>query len=189
MKDWFFYPLVTLIVAGMITYALSFGGPVSIDADDGFVIEKDGLTTLTNSPGTNLSIASEADNPNAYAVFAAQTARDLAPPSAGIFATLSPQYEKAFAGQNIRISISARKGRSDPLDEFDIGYFTFGAGDSGWKTFPLEQDFKTYSFTFKPNLPQGDPASDFVGVWPDVQGRNRTMDVEWIKVEIVKDAG
>lgn len=187
LKDWQFYPIVILLIAGMVTLALSFAD--TPDPDEvlaGFVVEGEQLTQLFPASGTTISIAGDAENPSAYAVLSAHIAREQAPPSAGVFATLGPVYEKAFAGQNIRISITARKGQATPVKSFDAGYFTAGAGDSGWKTFTLSNIFETYSFDFTPGLPQSDPGTDFVGIWPDVPGEQKTVDVKSIRVEIIQ---
>lgn len=189
MKDWFFYPIAIALIAGMVAYAMSFStvqtsdGPLS----DVVLMEGRGLQTLFAAEGTAFSIAGDVNNPSAYAVLSAHVSRANAPKSAGVFFTLGPEYEKKFASQNLRITVHARKGRSNPLNTFEFAYFTVGAGDSGWKEFALDNEFQDISFEFTPKLPVGDPGNDFVGIWPDKDGRSRTMDVKWIKVEIVKD--
>lgn len=186
MKDWLFYPFAMLIIGGMIAYALSFATPTGADTATEFKLEGETLSTLFPAEGTSFSIAGDANNPNAYAVLSAHIAKELAPPSAGVFATLGPSWEKKFAGQNIRVTIHARKGRANPVDRFQFAYFTDGAGSSGWQTFDLSSEFQDISFEFTPGLPNGDPSSDYVGIWPDPNGRQRTMDVKWLKVETVE---
>ena len=172
MKDWIFYPIAVAFIAGMIAFAMSFGGPGEPGGplSDTVLIEGRDLQTLFAAEGTAFSVAGDVNNPSAYAVLSAHVSRANAPQSAGVFMTLGPDYEKKFAGQNLRITAHARKGRSNPLDEFELAYFTAGAGDSGWKEFELENEFRDISFDFKPNLPVGDPSSDFVGIWPDKEG-------------------
>ena len=59
-----------------------------------------------------------------------------------------------------------------------------GGRGSGWITYELTNEFQDYSFDFTPNLPNPE-GNQYVGIWPDVKGRGRTMDVKWVKVEIV----
>lgn len=189
MKDWLFYPIAMALVAGMIAYAMSFS---TVERQDGplpdfVLIEGRDLQTFFAADGTSYSIAGDVNNPSAYAVLSAHVSRANAPPSAGVFLTLSPAYEKKFAGQNLRVTVHARQGRSNPLDQFEFGYFTAGAGSSGWLVLELENEFRDISFDYMPGLPNGDPSNDFVGIWPDKEGRNRTMDVKWLKIEILKD--
>lgn len=191
MKDIVFYPIVIVLIGCSIVFALSFGGGyATVDerqiAEVGYVVEGEYLSRLTSAPGTSYDIAGDANNPAAYAVLAAHMTQEQAGASAGVFATLGPAYEKALAGQTVRIAVRARKGRSNPSDSFQVGYFTAGAGDSEWQSFDLGQDFEDYSFTFRPGLPEGDPGNDYLGIWPDPSGDSGTIDVERMTVKIVK---
>jgi len=191
MKDVVFYPVVIALIGGSIAFALSFGGKyATVDERDiiqtGYVVEGVDLSRLMSAQGTSYDIAGDASNPAAYAVMAAHMTGEKAGASAGVFATLGPAYEKAMAGQTLRITVRARKGRSNPSDRFQVGYFTVGAGDSQWQSFNPGQDFADYSFTFKPGLPEGEPGNDYLGIWPDPSGDSGTIDVERMSVTIVK---
>ncbi|MGJ8562894.1 MAG: hypothetical protein ACSHXY_05015 [Alphaproteobacteria bacterium] len=184
MKDWQFYPIITAAIAALILYALSFAEYGNGPSGNNFVIKGPSLNTLYAAEGVSFSIAGDPSNPSAYAVMSAHVSRANAPPSAGVFATLGPADEKRFAGQKLNITVRARTGRATPLASFDVGYFTAGAGDSGWKTFSLTDEFEDYSFTFTPGLPKGDPGNDYIGIWPDVEGKSLTVDVKSITVDI-----
>lgn len=187
LKDWQFYPIAILLIGAAIAYALSFAEhPQNIDYSQGYEISGDSLQTLFASDGTSVSIAGDGSNPSAYAVLSAHVSKEIAPPSAGVFTTLSPEFEKAFAGQTIRVTVTARQGQATPVEEFDIIYVTAGAGDSPWHTFTPNDEFQTYSFTFEPDLPTGAPGNDYVGIWPDVEGKQRTLDVKSIKIDIIR---
>lgn len=186
MKDWQFYPVIIAAIIAMVAYALSLAEYTSGPLTGKFVIEGQSLNTLYAAEGVSFSIAGDTNNPNAYAVMSAHVSRANAPRSAGVFATLGPADEKRFAGQDLKVTIRARKGRGAALSSFDMGYFTAGAGDSGWKTFELTNAFRDFSFTFTPGLPKGDPGNDYFGVWPDVDGQGRTMDVESMTIEIIE---
>ncbi len=185
MKDWQFYPLIIAFVVAMVAYALSLADYDNAARASGLTLEGESLSGLYAAEGLSYSIASEINNPAAYAVLSAHVSREKAPKSAGIFVTLGPKDEKAFAGQLLRITVTARKGRTAPLERFDAAYFTAGAGDSAWQTFELSNEFSDYAFEFTPNFPTGDPGNDFVGIWPDVDGEERTMDVKAISIEIL----
>jgi hypothetical protein len=185
LKDWQFYPIAALLIGAMIIFALSFADtPDPENVKKGFVVEGETFQFLTQAPGTSLAVAGDANNPAAYAVFSANLTREKAGPSAGIFATLGPLYKKAFMDNTIEVSVRARKGRTNPTDEFLFGYFAMGSGTSGWKSFKPSKEFETYSFTFRPELVKDDSRVDYVGIWPDEKGRSRTLDVAWIKVKL-----
>ena len=125
LKDRFFYPLAFAFIAGMIWYALSLSTQTRLtDAciwHNGFIAQGEDLVTLTASPGTVYEYMGATPSAPAHVVAMTQIPRWDAPASAGIFAALGPDYERAFAGQKIRITVRARQGRKNPLTEFDMG--------------------------------------------------------------------
>lgn len=180
MKDRFFYPLAILIIGGMIAYALSFKAdntPSNVD-----IYERKGaeLEALFPSPGTAAVISGGGEE--VFAVLSAHMKREIAPPSAGVFGTLGPAYEQNFGEANIRITVRARSGENAPSAAMELGYFTTGVGDSGWKRFDLTESFADYSFDFTPNAPSG-KGNDYVGIWPDPSGEGGEIYVTSIKVE------
>ena len=185
MKDWLFYPLMIALVAGMIAYALSLAKYEEVDGEAGLVIEGRALSPLYAAPGTSYSMAGDNVNPFAYAVLSAHVSRANAPSSAGVFLTLGPNDKKVFSNKNLRVTINARQGRANPLDSFEFRYFGKGAGNR-WRPFELTREFSEYSFDFKSGNADL-KVSDYVGIWPDTAGRGRTMDVKWLKVEIIDE--
>lgn len=189
MKDRFFYPLMVVVIGGILALALLPGrvtGGVS-DQDvlkNGFVLSGSDLQKMATAPGTALSFPNTQEGAFSYAVMSSNLPRRMAPASAGIFGILGPKYERLFAEEMLRITVSARQGQSNPLDDFEVGYFTVGAGDSGWRAFELTPQFEEYTFTFRPKK-SAEPDNDYVGIWPGVEGRSKTMDVRAIKVEII----
>jgi len=75
------------------------------------------------------------------------------PPSSGVFGTLGPAYEANFGGATITITVRARQSKIAPSAKMELGYFTTGVGDSGWKPFELSNEYVDYSFEFSPNPP------------------------------------
>ena len=189
MKDRFFYPLALAFIAGIIWFALSLSTQTKLtDAciwHNGFIAQGEDLITITASPGTAYEYVGATPSNPAHIVAMTQIPRRDAPASAGIFAALGPDYERAFAGQKIRLTIRARQGRKDPLTQFDMGYFTAGAGDSGWRRRTLTPEWKNYVLDFSPKPPTSDPDLDYMGIWPGEAGEQETMDIEFMKIDVV----
>lgn len=190
MKDWQFYPIAILVICAMVIFAMTRGQYEVLEQGADFRVEGNSLNTLYAAEGVSFSIAGDAVNPNSYAVLSAHVSRANAPPSAGVFVTLTPAFRQAFAGKELRITVRARKGRATPLDSFDVAYLSEGAaaGSSGWRTFPLSNEFEDVSFTYTPKNSNSGSGTDYVGIWPDVAGEGRTMDVKFIEVAIATPA-
>jgi len=189
LKDRFFYPLALALIAGMIWFALSLSTRTKLtDAciwHNGYITQGEDLVTLTASPGTIYDYIGATPMDPAHVVAMTQIPRRDAPASAGVFAALGPDYERAFAGQKIRLTVRARQGRKNPLTAFDMGYFTAGAGDSGWRRRTLTPDWKDYVLDFSPKTPNGDPDLDYFGIWPGEAGEQETMDIEFMRVDVL----
>ena len=189
LKDRFFYPLALALIAGMIWFALSRATVTKLtDAciwQNGFIAQGEDLVTLTASPGTVYDYIGATPTDPAHVVASTQIPRRNAPASAGIFAALGEDYERAFAGQKIRLTVRARQGRKNPLIEFDMGYFTAGAGDSGWRRRTLTPDWKDYVLDFSPKPPNGDPDLDYFGIWPGEAGEQETMHIAYMKIDVL----
>lgn len=188
MKDWLFYPLALTVIIAMIAFAFTRGQAAYVSTGSTFVVERQDLNTLYAAEGVSFSIAGDAENPNAYAVLSAHVAKDIAPPSAGVFVTLPPAYKEMYTGKPLRISIVARKGRASKLESFEVGYLSTDAGATGWLPFEVTSEFQTFDFEFTPRVPQAPGGNDYVGIWPDVDGEGRTLDVQKIQIEVVDDA-
>jgi len=189
LKDRFFYPIALVLIAAIIWFALSRSSVTKLtDAciwQNGFLSKGEALVTLTKSPGTNYEYIGATPTNPAHIVALSHISRRNAPASAGIFAALNEDYERALAGQQIRVTVRARKGRKNPLEEFDMGYFTAGAGDSGWRRRNLTSDWKDYTLDFTPKPPNGDPDLDYLGVWPGEEGKQKTMDIAFMKIDVL----
>ncbi len=191
MRDRFFYPLL-IVVIGVILYLALIPGERTNNPDPkevllhGYILEDVDLQKLTAAPGTYVNYIGGQGGQPVIAVLATNIPRKLAEASAGVFGTLGPNYEKGFGGHEIKVTVTARAGKENPLEEFKAGYFTVGAGDSGWQKFTLSDEFEDYSFTFKTNKPKGKPANDFVGIWPGDDGKNETMELKSIRI-VVED--
>lgn len=182
MKDMFFYPLAALLIGGMIYFALSLQVDNTPDNADIFVLEGEGLSQLFPSPGTTIKLSDTLVQSEKFVLLSAHMDRDLAPPSAGVFATLGSAYEASFGGSNIKITVRARQAAASPAAAMELGYFTDGSGDSEWQKMPLTAEYENYSFNFSPLPPKGD-GNDYVGIWPDAKGEGGAIEVKRVSVE------
>ena len=189
LKDLYFYPLAIAVIAAIIWYALSKADHDVLTTagilEYGFIVEDEDLITLTASPGTSYKYTGAIASQASYVTVLANIARKDAPASAGVFASLGPEYETAFANQRLMITIRARQGRTKPLTQFDMGYFTADVGDSGWIRKPLTPDWKNYSFEFSPKTPVNNLDVDYLGIWPGEKGDQETMDIEFMKIDVL----
>jgi len=190
MKDRFFYPLAGVVIAGIIALAFLPGkresGPDKAKIlMDGYALSGNDLTSLYASGGTDFTFTEGQGGEAAYAVLSSNLPRNMAPASAGVFATLSSDYEGAFAGKKLQITIRAKAAKDSPLEQFEAGYFTSGPGDSGWRAFTLTPKYKDYSFTFTPGTVTGPPGRDYVGIWPGVDGKKKRMLVRSFAIKVV----
>jgi len=141
--------------------------------------------SLVAAPGTNYDyFASQRENP-AYVTLHSHIARDKAPPSTGVFAPIGYQYAQVFQGKAIRMTIIAKAGRRNPLESFDAGYFSLTAGATNWKTFELTDEFQAFTFDFSPLSAEKTEDIDYFGIWPGIEGKQKTMDVESFQIKIL----
>ena len=164
MKPWLFYPLAFAVVAGIVLFALSLGErteelTVEEVRRDGFHLSGADLVQLVASPGTEVVVGDSM----ARAVMV--SSRADSPPSAGVFATLIPAHQEAFAERPTemvwRIRRPAGPGR------VELGYFTPGGRATGWRAVAVGEEWTDAALTFTPGgAPE--PGYDYAGLWPGV---------------------
>ena len=188
LKDRFFYPLAAIIVVAMILAALSFGDSADLSIDEirasGYRMSGEDLVRLTAQPGTQAIYVAASGGEPAYARLSSTAARDSLPPGPGVFAPLGLIHERAFAAQNIRMTVTARKSRINGLDSFDIGYFSAGSKDSGWKRKKLTPDWKEYVLDFNPGALTERIGLDHASVWPGETAELLNVDIKSIEVVV-----
>ena len=189
LKDRYFYPLAALIVTAMVALALSFGERIDLTDRDiwtaGYTMSGEDLVRLTAQPGTQAVFVAAAAGEPAYARLTSTAARDSLPPGPGVFAPLGPQYERAFATRNLRMTVTARASRLRPLESFDIGYFSAGSGDSGWKRRALTADWTEYAIEFRPGALTDRQGLDHASIWPGETAELLNVDIREIRVEVL----
>lgn len=189
MKDFYFYTLSATFIATSILIAMMHSTEIKVSdeciVENGFIAQGKELKNLTSSPGTSFTFVAASQSSPAYITASSHVPRVNAQASAGIFAVLGPDYERVLGGRALSMTVSARKNRAYALDEFDMGYFTAGAGDSGWKTRKLTNVWRDYVLYFTPTSSQSEPDIDYLGIWPGVHGEKKLMDLRYIKVKVL----
>lgn len=189
LKDRFFYPLAAVIVVAMVGFALSFGERVELTEceiwSSGYTMEGEDLVRLTAQPGTQAVFVAAASGQPAYARLTSTAARDSLPKGPGVFAPLGPQYERAFATRNLRMTVTARASRLNGLESFDIGYFSAGSGDSGWMRKTLSSGWAEYEMEFRPGALTELQGLDHASIWPGETAELLNVDVQKITVRVL----
>lgn len=187
MKDIFFYPLSVLVFVGLIAYALSFSKEAApINVEQGFELSGEQLAFLSVPDRLSFAIETDDVTQTKIAVLTSNVSKKTAPPSAGINIRLGTEFEKAFEGHTIDMIVRARMGDNNPAPAFQIGYFSIGANSSGWKNFKPTKTYQDYKIRFKKGIPAGEAGGDYAGIWPDLDGQGRTLNIESITVKPVR---
>lgn len=186
LRDRIFYPLALLVIAAIIGIALSFGGGDNKSDEqiiaEGWELSGPDLMELTISPGSNGSYVAEEGG---YIQLSQYTPDGEGPTSIGVFATLGPSYENAFAGRLLSLKFRARAGQINPLKEFDVAYYTMEGLPSGWTTFELGPNWQDYTVEYTPPIIDEMENVDLIALFPGRAGDNKTIDLTAISVEVL----
>ncbi|MGJ8558802.1 MAG: hypothetical protein ACSHX3_01060 [Litorimonas sp.] len=187
-RDRFFYPLAVLVIAAIIGVALYFGeGEGLFDQQiisEGWQLSGPDLNALTVSPGSNGAFVNEEGG---YIQLSQFTPDGEGPTSIGVFATLGPAHERAFAGRDLRLTFRARAGRINPLKTFDVAYYPMEGPPSAWTTFELGSDWQDYTVDYSPPIIDAMENVDLIAIFPGRAGESKTVDLALIKVEVLPD--
>lgn len=186
-RDLIFYPVAFAVIAAIIALALSFGNRAQLSdsqiLQQGWEISGNDLRELTTSPGSNSAYYAE---DGGYVQLSQFTPDGEGPQSIGIFATLGPAHERAFAGRPLQIIFRARSGRINPLLTMDVSYFTMEGPPSGWTTFELTPDWEDYTLNYTPPIIDAPDNVDLIALFPGRTGENKTIDLSSIRVKVVQ---
>lgn len=187
MRDLFFYPICALFVGAVIWYALSFTQEREpIDPSKGFEVSGENLQYFLVPDQLDFSLTTDSQTGETVAVLTSNVNIKTAPPSAGLCMRLGFELETAFAERELEMIVRARAGDSSPTTKFQMGYFVIGQKGSGWKEFTPDAGYKDYKIKLKKGALKGETRGDFAGIWPDLDGKGRTLNVASIIVKPVK---
>ncbi len=183
MKDWMFFPLI-MALAGFIIYQAFYwgGGPEPINPEEGYVVKGTELQYLKPSPGTFTELEGLD-----HAVMSADARADQRP-SQGVFTTLGPDYAQAYQGRTLDLTVRAKSGGQNPSDSLQIAFLTVPAikGRFGWRKFPLTSEYQDITIRVKladftdeiMDAADVDDPVVYFGIWPDPEGKGRTIHVK-----------
>lgn len=143
------------------------------------------LVRLTAQPGTQATFVAAAGGEPAYTRLTSTAAHESLPNKPGVFAPIGPQYERAFATHVLRMTVTARASRLNPLETFDIGYFSAGSGDSNWERHTLTPDWSDYVLEYRPGALTENQGLDHASIWPGETADLLNVDVKEIRVVVL----
>ncbi len=190
LKDRFFYPLAALIAVAMVIFAMSFADtPDLSDCEiwkNGYLMSGEDFTRLAAQPGTQAEFVAASGGQPAFARLTSTVARASLPTDKpGVFAPLGLDYERAFATRRLKMIITARASTRSGLEQFDMGYFSAGSGDSKWIRKSLTADWQDYTMEFRPGALTTNVGLDHFSIWPGETAELLSMDVRAMRVEIL----
>lgn len=186
------YPLTLLAACAVLLPALLPGkiqrDRINAAAEDavqnGWSVSGTALEDFTASAGTAGLYLPDADPPRVQA--RANRTRAQAPGSPGFYYTLVPPIMRAYAGEEVEISVTARSAPNDGADTLSVAFFVLNAADTGWREFDLNDNYQTLQMRWRiPTDEVNRPG--LLALWPDPEGQNRGVDIEALSVRIVSD--
>ena len=183
LPDWGFFPIMALLAAGLIMLGLAIRPAGSDPTLQGDRLEYRGpaLANFIAGPGTQVAFVP--DYPGGPVARMGATASVEARNSAGVGLVVPDEFEARAAGRRIRVEAELR-GIDDTLDRTGLAYYTVGPGDSGVREVPVSDQFETVAFEW--TVPESEPnGREWVGLWPDLEGRGRQILVRRVSVEIL----
>ena len=186
MKDILFFPLAILVAAGMVAGAMMMGGdapqcgPVGgangpADYSSATVNGAD-LCRLEGRRGFGLNLS---DDGILTLSVEPQPPRD--DPEQNPNFKLAADLELVYAGQKLRVSVTAKPAGAGGAEAFEVMYSTGKGGNSGWRRFDMKPDWDTYRFEY--NVPeklledQDAAAFDYLAIRPVGAEKTRVMEI------------
>lgn len=188
LKDIIFFPLAILVAAIMVGGAMMVGGnapncgPVGGaggPADYRFArIEGINLCRMQGRRGYDVNLEGD------ILTITAQPRPPLEDYEQNPHFVLGGDLETVYAGQELKVSVTARPSSGAGAEAFEVLYSTGNAGGSDWRTFALQPDWKTYEFTF--NVPrkllESAVAFDYLAIRPVPGEKARSLEIKDIEM-------
>ncbi|MEM9939441.1 MAG: hypothetical protein AAF768_11375 [Pseudomonadota bacterium] len=192
MKDSVFFPIVLLVAILMVAGAMisddgrRLCGPMSGGAGPAdysyAIVEGRDLCRMEAGPSSNLNrIGGPADE--AYITILAVDDQHRDAPEFNSHVKLAADLEYQYAGQKLRMQITARPSEANGAEAFEVNYSTGKAGETGWIRFNMQPGWDTYRFDY--NVPEkllaDSVAFDYFAIRPVIDGKARSMDLQRIE--------
>jgi hypothetical protein len=100
----------------------------------------------------------------------------------GISIKVPISLARGLEGKRIRVTISAARGENAGASApFAVAYSTQGAGNSGWRVFEADKQFKDFSMNYV--VPRGAAGlPNYVAIWSDIAGRDTPLAVRSVTI-------
>ncbi len=187
IPDWLFYLLMTVLVGVLVVFSIKYWpgrsqdpSPFAQPPAQGVSLSGKRLGMLQAGPGLTTALVEE--DGIVFLRAAAGQKPDEGLRSAGVFLTLPENYSEAFAGAPIELSLRVRAGGPNPSPEITIAYYSPGRGNSARTHCTLNVDWQVCTMTTQPPKITGKSDVDYAGIWPDLEGLSRTVDIREITI-------
>lgn len=183
MPDWAFFPVMAAVAAGLVMLGLSIrpAGTEPLLTETRLEFRGPALANFIAAPGTQVFFVP--DYPGGPVARMSATASVEARNSAGVALVVPGEFEARVPGQRIRVEAELRRV-DDTLESTGLAYYTTNNGDSGVRELPVTDQFETVGFEW--SVPEGEPnGREWVGFWPDLEGRGRQILVRRLSIEIL----
>jgi hypothetical protein len=108
-------------------------------------------------------------------------------PALGLSAGLPSTFIAAANGKRIQIGVVARASRANASGEVSVLFATQQAGNSGWRSFPLDGNFQLFKFVYDiPPVDGGYTANPIIVVNSDANGSGKSVELLGIYAKIVQ---
>lgn len=183
LPDWAFFSLIAALAAGLVALGLVIR-PAGTDPalnEERLEYRGPALANFIAGPGTQVAFVP--DYPGGPVARMGSTASIAARNSAGVGLVVPAEFEARVPGQRIRVEAELRR-IDETLEATGLAYYTTNNGDSGVYEIPVTDQFETVGFEW--TVPEGEPnGREWVGFWPDLEGRGRQILVRRVSVEIL----
>jgi hypothetical protein len=192
MPDLVFFPLCLLLAAALVFFAINpFAdrlprGPVSGGGRNAEDVTVKGRELNRFTAGDFGVVAVQPAGPggrDTVVRIEREATAAYQDPRSGPHIVLAEDLDLAFASRPVEVTIEARAAGDFGASFFEAEYFAKSGADSGWRQFPLTNEFQSYSFRWFPPRHAGQSLEyDYVGVRPVAPDKKRTMEIRSIRV-------
>jgi hypothetical protein len=191
MQDRYFFPLAAVVAGAFIFTAIQpFAdraprGPLSAGGRNAEDVTAQGDELHRFVPG-NYNGLKIVETPEGKVLRITLLATEgYEDPRSGPHIVLAADLEFAFESRPIEVVIEARAAADSGASQFQADYFAKSEGESGWQTFDLTPEFRTYRFTFSVPSYIGTEGYDYLAIRPVVPDKKRAMEVRSVRIHAV----